>query len=61
MRAQQHVGVVLDEKGVLHIASGVIFREIQGGEDMPIVLDFRPFRDAESKSPEDVADFFLYK
>ena len=48
MCAKQYIGVVLDEEGVLHVTGGMILGEVQGGEDVPIVLDLRSLSDAES-------------
>ena len=56
MGAEQDVGVVLDEEGVLHVACGVILGEVEGGEDVPVVLHLGPFGDAETEPGEDVAD-----
>ena len=48
MRAEQHVGVQLDEEGVLHITGRMFFREVEGGEHMPIVLDVGTFHGGEA-------------
>ena len=48
MCAKQYIGVVLDEEGVLHVTGGMILGEVQGGEDMPVILDFRTLSDAEA-------------
>ena len=48
MCAKQYIGVMLDEEGVLHVTCGMVLGEVQGGEDMPIILDLRTLSDAES-------------
>ena len=48
MCAKQYIGVMLDEEGVLHVTGGMVLGEVQGGEDMPIILDLRTLSDAES-------------
>lgn len=40
--------VMLDKERILHIAGRMVLGEIQGREDMPVVLDFRSLSDAES-------------
>ena len=39
--AEKDIGILHDKEGILHIAGRVLRREVQGGEDMPVVLDFR--------------------
>ena len=59
MCAKQYIGVVLDEEGVLHVTGGMILGEVQGGEDVPIVLDLRSLSDAESSPAKYIANFFV--
>ena len=56
MGAQQEVGIPLDEEGVLHVPGRVLFREIESGEDMPIVFDFRTIGHGETHPIEDGQD-----
>ena len=44
----QYIRVMLDKERILHIAGRMVLGEIQGREDMPVVLDFRSLSDAES-------------
>ena len=49
MGAQQDVGSSVDEEGVLHIAGGVVFGEVERGEYMPVVFDFGAFGNVKSE------------
>ena len=65
VRAQNHVlrhvvGAGLDEKRVLHVASGVVGGEVQHREHVQVVVDFRPLGQRESHALEDVDDFVLH-
>ena len=55
VRAEQHVGVQLDEEGVLHVAGGVLLGEVEGGEDVPVVLDVGALDGGEADVLEDAA------
>ena len=48
MCAKQYIRVMLDKERILHIAGRMVLGEIQGREDMPIVLVFLSLSDAES-------------
>src|SRR5690606_3251138 len=45
-----------DEERVLHIASRMIWREIEGGEVVPVVLDLGTLRHGESTTLEHPSD-----
>ncbi len=47
------VGVGAQEEGVVQFARGVLGREVQGGEIVPVVLDVRPLGDREAHLGED--------
>ena len=55
VRAEQHIGVQLDEESVLHVAGGVLLGEVEGGEDVPVVLDVRALHGGEADVLEDAA------
>ena len=57
MGAQQDVGSSVDEEGVLHIAGGVVFGEVERGEYMPVVFDFGAFGNVKSEAAENGDDF----
>ena len=54
VRAQDHL--VAHVEGVLHRPGRVIWRHVQRGEVVVVVLDLRALRDAEAKPEEDVLD-----
>ena len=43
VRAQQDIGVLFDEEGILHVAGRMFGWKVQRRENMPVVLDFRAF------------------
>ena len=57
VRAQQDVGVLLDEERVLHVACGVLGREVERREDVPVVLDFGSVGHGVAQAREDLDDF----
>ena len=60
--AQQHIrclvdiGLLADEEGVLHVAGGMVEREVQGREHMVVVLNLGTFGDGEAEVREDLVD-----
>ena len=60
--AQQHIrslvdiGFLADEEGVLHVAGGMVEREVQGREHVVVVLNLRTFGDGEAEMREDLVD-----
>ena len=60
--AQQHIrglvdiGLLVDEEGVLHVAGGMVEREVQGREHVVVVLDLWTFGDGEAEVREDLVD-----
>ena len=59
MRAQQDVGILLDEEGVLHVARRVLGREVQRREDVPVVLDLGTVGHGVAQAREDLDDLVL--
>ncbi len=55
VRAQGDVGLLLDEEGVLHVAGGVLLREVERREDVPVVLDVGTIDGGEADLLEDAA------
>ena len=53
---QQPIGMLMDIKGILHVPGGVIFREIQRGEIVPVVFDLGTFGHGKTQSAEDMHD-----
>ena len=60
VRAQQHVGIGLDKKRVLHIARRVIFGQVECGKVVPIVLNFWAFGNVEANAQKDIDDLIFY-
>lgn len=60
MGTQEHVRVLFDKKGVLHIASRMFGREIESTEHVPVILDFRTFRHGKANAGKDIDDFALH-
>ena len=60
MGAQYHVGVSLDEEGVLHIACRMVVGEVHGAEHVPVVLYLGAVGQAEAQSGEDVDYLVAY-
>ena len=58
---EQYVGVLLDEERILHIACGVLGREVQGREYVPVVLDFGAFGDGIAQTREDLDDLVSHE
>ena len=58
--AQYHVGVSLDEEGVLHVACRMVIGEVHGAEHVPVVLHLRTVGQAETQSGEDVDNLVAY-
>ena len=56
---EQDIGVFLDEKRVLHITGRMLFGEIEGGEDMPVVLYLGSFGDGKSEAGKDIEYLIL--
>ena len=48
VRAQNVSRLIFDEKGILHVARGMVFGDIEGVEVVPLVLDERAFREGEA-------------
>src|SRR3569833_4677112 len=48
--------ILLDKESVLHPPCRVLFREVQGGEVMPVILNFRTYGNNEANAIEDVDD-----
>ena len=58
---EQYVGVLLDEERILHVACGVLGREVQGREYVPVVLDFGAFGDGIAQTREDLDDLVSHE
>ena len=54
MRAQRDVGLLVDEEGVLHVAGGMLLREVERREDVPVVLDVGTGDGGEADPLEDL-------
>lgn len=61
MGSEEHVRVTGDEEGVLHIACGMVFGEVEGREDVPVIFDLRPLGDSESETGEDTDNLFAHQ
>ena len=61
MRAQQDVGVLLDEERVLHVACRVLGREVQGREDVPVVLDLGSVGHGVAQPRKDLDDLVFHQ
>lgn len=44
----------LDEESILHIACGVVGREVEGREEVPVIFDFDRFGDGEADAGENL-------
>ena len=58
---QQHVGILSDEEGVLHVARRMLGREIERREDVPVVLDLWPLGHGIAQPREDLDDLVLHQ
>ena len=61
VRAQQDVGVLLDEERVLHVARGVFGREVQGREDVPVVFDLGSVGHGVAQPRKDLDDLVFHQ
>src|SRR3989344_2339976 len=57
MRPQHHAWLVLDKKGVLHVACGMVFRHIERIEVVPLALEKWPVRERKTHRIEDLIRF----
>ena len=57
--AQQDVRVGVDKERVLHVARWMLGREVEGGEDVPVVFDLRSFGHCEAEPAKDVDDLIF--
>ena len=65
MRTQNYVfrhliGVGLDEKGVLHVACGMVGGEVQFGKYVQVVVDLGPFGQRKAHALENIDDLIAH-
>ena len=56
---EQDVGIPLNEKCVLHITGRMLFGEIEGGENMPVVLYLGSFGNGKSEAGKNIEYLIL--
>ena len=59
--AKEDIGVGVDEERILHIAGGMLWREIEGREDMPIILDLGALGNSETEAAKNLHDLILHE